>query len=226
MVKAKTGKTEKTQNIQTLKQKTKMKKVLLMLALLPATLMATMPGQPSKHAVTYKVDAAKSKVEWYAEKVTGKHNGIVTIKSGEVNNDHGKLSGTFAIDMTSITVTDLEGGMKGKLEGHLKSDDFFSVEKNPTATFIMTSVAPLADVKAGAPNFNVTGKLTIKGITNDVTFPAMIRFEGNTMTAKGDVKIDRTKYDIRYGSKTFFSDIGDKAIYDEFTIKLDIVAGM
>lgn len=91
--------------------------------------------------------------------------------------------------MTTITVTDLEGGMKGKLEGHLKSDDFFSVEKNPTATFIMTSVAPLADVKAGEPNFNVTGKLTIKGITNDVTFPAMIRFEGNTMTAKGDVKL-------------------------------------
>ncbi|MBK7969316.1 MAG: YceI family protein [Bacteroidetes bacterium] len=203
-----------------------MKKTLLLLALLPATLMATMPGLPSKHAVTYKVDAAKSKVEWYAEKVTGKHNGVVTIKSGEVNNDHGKLSGTFAIDMTTITVTDLEGGMQGKLEGHLKSDDFFAVEKNPTATFIMTSVAPLADVKAGEPNFNVTGKLTIKGITNDVTFPAMIRFEGNTMTAKGDVKIDRTKYDIRYGSKTFFSDIGDKAIYDEFTIKLDIVAGM
>ena len=68
-----------------------MKKVLLMLALLPATVMATMPGQPSKHAVTYKVDAAKSKVEWYAEKVTGKHNGVVTIKSGEVNNDHGKF---------------------------------------------------------------------------------------------------------------------------------------
>lgn len=201
-----------------------MKKTILFLAMIPATVMANMPDFPPVHSDNYKVDASKSKVEWYAEKVTGKHNGTVAIKSGEVSNDHGKLTGTFVMDMTSITVTDLEGGMKGKLEGHLKSEDFFSVEKNPTATFQMTSVAPLKDVKPGGPNFNVTGKLTIKGITGDISFPAMIKFDGNAMTAQGEIKIDRTKYDIRYGSKTFFTDIGDKAIYDEFTIKLDIAA--
>jgi polyisoprenoid-binding protein YceI len=146
--------------------------------------------------------------------------------SGELHNNHGRFGGKFIIDMNSITVTDLTGEKKGKLEGHLKSDDFFGVKNHPTSTFEISSLAPLAGVTPGSPNFNVTGKLTIKGITNDISFPAVVRFDGPNMTATGEVKVDRSKYDVRYGSKSFFADIGDKAIYDEFVLKLDIKASM
>jgi polyisoprenoid-binding protein YceI len=194
---------------------------ILSLSVASVALMAF--GNP-KHVDVYKVDASKSSVNWTGEKVTGKHMGTINIKSGELHNNHGRFSGKFTIDMNTIVCTDLSGDGKTKLEGHLKNDDFFGVDKFPTSTFEITGIAPLAGVKAGEPNFNISGKLTIKGITHDLTFPALIRFDGPVMTANADVKVDRTKYDIRYGSKSFFSDIGDKAIYDEFLMNFNIVA--
>ena len=201
-----------------------MKKPLLLLLLIPAVAAVAVPARLLLHVDTYITDVAASKIEWHAEKVTGKHNGTVKLASGEVNNNHGQLGGKFVVDMRSIAVTDLPEDRRGKLEGHLKSEDFFSVEKFPTSTFEIVSIAPRAGITADEPNFNVTGKLTIKGITNDITFPALIKFDGTKMTTKADVKVDRSKYDIRYGSKTFFPDIGDKAIADEFLLKVDMVA--
>ncbi len=125
--------------------------------------------------------------------------------------------------MNSLASTDLTGDKKAKLEGHLKSDDFFGVKTFPTSTFEIISLAPLSGVKAGEPNFNVTGKLTIKGKTNDISFPATIKFDGPNMTATGTVKVDRSKYDVRYGSKTFYADIGDKAIADEFGGPIQVI---
>jgi len=202
-----------------------MKKPLLLLLLIPAIAAIAVPARILSHVDTYVTDVNASKIQWFAEKVTGKHNGTISISSGEIHNNHGQLGGKFVFDMKTIAVTDLDPDKGGKkLEGHLKSEDFFSVEKHPTSTFEITSVAPRSGVSEGEPNFNVTGKLTIKGITNDITFPASIKFEGTKLTTKADVKVDRSKYDIRYGSKTFFPDIGDKAISDEFLLKIDVVA--
>lgn len=203
-----------------------MKKPLFLLLLIPALAAVAVPARVLLHSEVFKVDTKASKIEWTGEKVTGKHTGTVAISSGEVVNNHGKIGGNFVMDMTSITVTDLTGEKKGKLEGHLKSDDFFGVQKFPTSKFEIISVTPKSGVTAGSPNFDVKGNLTIKGITKEITFPAMIKFEGGKMTTEGELKVDRSKFDVRYGSKTFFEDIGDKAIYDEFTLKLNVVASI
>jgi len=113
--------------------------------------------------------------------------------------------------MTSLTSTDLSGEYQGKLNGHLKSEDFFGTEKFPTATLVFKSI-----VAKGANAFNVSGDLTIKGIKNPITFD--LATTANSATTKFNV--DRTKYGIRYGSKSFFDSIGDKAIDDEFELSV------
>jgi len=164
------------------------------------------------------VDTAASKLAWVGKKVTGQHNGTVKIKSGGLEVDGDKITGgSFVIDMTSIDVEDLSGEMKGKLMGHLRSDDFFSVDKYPTATFTITSVD-----KSDATNAThfIAGDLTIKGKTNKVTFPATVNMVGNKVNATAKFDLDRTKWDIRYGSGSFFDGLGDKMIYDDFEIDL------
>ncbi|WP_018479691.1 YceI family protein [Pontibacter roseus] len=175
---------------------------------------------------TYTVETSKSEVKWHAKKMTGEHMGDIALKSGQLNVDKNKVTGgTFVIDMTSISCSDVKDeGMNGKLVGHLKSDDFFGVEKHPTATFNVTELTPIAKAAAGQPNYNVKGNLTIKGITNPVTFPATITVKNGIATAKADVTVDRTKYDIRYRSSNFFENLGDKAIYDDFTVSLNVTA--
>lgn len=161
-----------------------------------------------------EIKTDKSSVTWKGYKVTGSHYGTVDIESGFLTFDNGKLTGgEFVVDMTTIVTNDLEGEYKGKLEGHLKSDDFFGVEKHPTAKMTFTKVK-----STGKNSYQVTGDLTIKDITAPVTFDLSVY--GNKATA--NVKIDRTVYDIRYGSTSFFDDLQDKAIYDEFDLVSDI----
>jgi polyisoprenoid-binding protein YceI len=161
-------------------------------------------------AQTKKVDAAKSSINWLAKKVTGQHNGTVNIKDGALVFKGKKLAGgTFTADMTSVTATDLTGEYLGKLNGHLKSEDFFSTEKFPTATLVFKKIGTKS-----ANVYTVTADLTIKGITNPVTFD--ITTTANSATTK--FMVDRTKYDIKYGSKSFFESIGDKAIDNEFEL--------
>ncbi|OEJ98482.1 lipid-binding protein [Flavivirga aquatica] len=156
----------------------------------------------------------KSKVVWKGYKVTGSHEGTITIESGSLTFDGEKLiGGEFVIDMTTINATDLEGEYKGKLDGHLKSDDFFGVKAHPKASLVFTKV------KASGKNaYEVTGDLTIKGKTNSATFS--ISVYGSKATAT--LKVDRTKYDVRYGSTSFFDGLKDKAIYDEFDLVVDL----
>jgi polyisoprenoid-binding protein YceI len=172
----------------------------------------------------YVVNAGQSNLIWKAEKVTGKHDGTVRISNGEITINGGKLvSGSFVIDMTSIAVVDIkDANMNGKLLGHLKSDDFFSVDKHKTSTFVVTAVT--AGSQAGS--YTVKGNLTIKGITKPIEFPAAIVVDGNTLRATATITVDRTQFDIRYGSKSFFEGIGDKAIYDNFTMELQMVANL
>lgn len=171
--------------------------------------------------VKYKADTSASTLNWHAKKVTGEHFGTVPVSTGELLVDNGVVkSGSFEIDVAALTVTDLtDKGMNDKLTGHLKSDDFFSVEKFPKANFVISSVT-----KKSGNDYTVKGKLTIKGKTDDVEFPATIVTAGKQLTATAKIVVDRTKYDIRYGSKKFFDNIGDKAIYDDFELDLKLVA--
>ena len=161
-----------------------------------------------------EIKVENSKVIWKGYKVTGSHEGTIALQSGILTFETEKLvGGEFVIDMTTITNTDLDGDNKGKLEGHLKSDDFFGVTTFPTATLVFK------DVKStGKNSYAVTGDLTIKGIKNPVSFD--ISIYGSKATAS--VKIDRSKFDVRYGSTSFFDNLKDKAIYDEFDLVTDL----
>lgn len=163
---------------------------------------------------TKTITVEKSKVVWKAYKVTGSHTGIISLKNGFLTFKKDKLiGGEFTIDMTTITNTDQSGEYKQKLEGHLKSDDFFGVKTHPTATLVFNKVKIL-----GKNSYSVTGNLTIKGITNPVNFE--ISIYGNKATAS--LKVDRAKYNVRYGSTSFFDNLKDKAIYDEFDLIVDL----
>lgn len=161
------------------------------------------------------VDVKASTVEWTGKKVTGAHNGTIQLKEGFLNlTEEGELTGgEFVMDMNSIVVTDLEGEYKTKLEGHLNSEDFFAVEKYSTSKLVITEATP----KSGNV-YSVTGDLTIKGKTEPVTFDMVVK--DNSAAAK--VVIDRTKYGIRYGSGSFFDNLGDKTIDDNFTLDVNL----
>ncbi|MES2286085.1 MAG: YceI family protein [Bacteroidota bacterium] len=179
-----------------------------------------------KHLTTYSVDTKATTATWLGKKVTGQHDGKINVSKGSVINDHNTITGgTIEFDMNSITCTDLtDKEWNDKLIGHLKSDDFFSSAKNPTAKFEITKVAPIETLKP-ENDFNVTGKLTIKGITNEITFPAKIKMDEKTMVVIAKIIINRTKFDIKYGSASFFESIGDKAISDDFELNVNLVAG-
>lgn len=162
-----------------------------------------------------QVIPSKSTITWVGKKVTGQHEGTINLKSGALLFKDNKLkSGKFIVDMTSINVTDLKAGEgKEKLEGHLKADDFFGTDKYATATLTFKKVTPKAD---GV--YTVMADLKIKEKTNLVTFD--ITVNGTTATTK--LVVDRTKYDIKYGSGSFFDNLGDKTISDNFDLTVSL----
>lgn len=175
------------------------------------------PGE----TVAYTVNTSDSNVQWKGYKVTGEHYGVVNIQSGTLQFEDGALTGgSFVIDMSTITCLDLQGKMADKLVGHLKSDDFFGVANHPTANFEITKV-----VSRGTPgDYKITGNLTIKETTKEIKFLANVtETDGNAM-ATADIQIDRSEFDVRYGSGSFFDGLGDKTIYDEFDMKIKLVA--
>ncbi|MHA8051384.1 YceI family protein [Aquirufa sp. ROCK-SH2] len=162
------------------------------------------------------VSTSASKVVWLAKKVTGEHNGTVNISKGSLAVDGNKLvGGNFTIDLKSIVCKDLtDPGYNQKFISHITSGDFFEVEKFPTANFVITKVA----------GNQVSGNMTIKGITKAITFPAQISVAGGKVAASATITLDRTDYNIKYGSKKFFESIGDKAIYDDFALTVSLVS--
>lgn len=194
-----------------------MKKVKLFIAL---TITLGLITKNLNAADTFKADVSKSKLEWVGEKVAGQHNGTINLAGGTLVIDGTKImSGSFEIDMNSITNVDLtDAEWNQKLVGHLKSDDFFGVAKFPKATFTITG--PVAFVKGSA---NVKGNLSIKGITQPITFKAAMQNTAEGIRFYAHIIVDRTKFDVRYGSGSFFDDLGDKTIYDEFKLKLNLL---
>ncbi len=182
-------------------------------------LLFTQPTADDTKAI-YKVNVADSKVAWTGEKIAGTHTGTINVSEGSLEFDGDRLTGgSFVIDMNSIVDTDMQGEYKEKLEAHLKSDDFFGVATYPTSSLKITKVVP-----AGKNKYTITGNITIKGTTQQITFPAELAINGNQVTATSNIVVDRSKFDVRYGSKSFFDDIGDKVIYDEFKLDVKLVA--
>jgi polyisoprenoid-binding protein YceI len=182
-------------------------------------------GMAAQAQGTAKVDTDKSILAWEATKIGGGHNGTVGIQSGTLKLNKNEISsGSFVIDMSSIVCLDIENAdYNAKLLGHLKSDDFFSTEKFPTATLTIKKVVRLKANSKGSTH-NIYAVLTIKGITNEVVFPAAVVGENGMITADAAFTIDRAKYDVRYGSTSFFPNIGDKAIGNDINFKVKIVA--
>lgn len=161
-----------------------------------------------------KIDLTKSKINWIGKKITGEHKGTINFKEGSLLFKDQKISGgTFIADMTTLTNTDQSGKDKEKLEGHLKSDDFFNTKNFTTSQLVFKSVSEKS------PNsYSVTADLTIKGKTRPITFDLLVK--GQKATAY--LKIDRTQYGIQYGSGSFFDDLGDRTIYDIFELNVEL----
>ena len=178
-----------------------------------------------QNAEKYKINTESSSIEWIGKKVTGQHNGNIKIAESELLVKKGVVEGgTINFDMTSITCLDMQGEYADKLIGHLKSEDFFSVEKHKTSTFKIKSLKAIKGAEEGKNNYTITGDLTIKGITNEISFPVIMASKGDDVVVVGEVNVDRTKWDIKYGSANFFEGLGDKAISNDFTIKFKIGA--
>ena len=167
------------------------------------------------------VNTSESTITWTAKKVTGQHHGKVPITSATLDYQNDRiLGGTFEMDMTSLTVEDItDPGMNKKLSDHLKSDDFFSVEKHNTSTFTITEAKT-----SNGTDYQLTGDLTIKGITKPVSFPAKVEAEGVKIIATGKLTFDRTHYDIKFRSGSYFENLADKLIYDDVELDVRLVA--
>lgn len=173
------------------------------------TLTATISAQSKK------VNPTTSTINWVGKKVTGQHSGTLNVKEGTLVFIKKKLKGALiVVDMTTINTTDLKKGEgKEDLDGHLKADDFFGTTKYPTAKIDFKLIADNGD-----GTYGITADLTIKDVTSPVTFK--LKVDKNTATT--DLKINRTKYGIKYGSGSFFENLGDKTISDDFDLNVNL----
>ncbi len=195
-----------------------MQKLLFSLIVLVGLSAFTVASQPGDGY--FKINTATSSVKWNAKKVTGQHHGSITVKDGTLQMQKNKLvGGSFTIDMASIKVLDLQGEMAGKLEGHLKSDDFFNAATFPSATLII-----LEAKETSKENYNIKANLTIRGITKAVEFPAVVKTDGKKYNASANITVDRSQFDVKYGSGSFYDNLGDKTIYDNFDLAVSLVA--
>jgi polyisoprenoid-binding protein YceI len=186
-----------------------MKRTLLLFVL--AALFITNVAAQSK----LNADTEKTKLSWLGEKVTGQHVGTINLQSGWLTMQDNKItSGEFVIDMASLK----DSEANARLETHLKSDDFFGVEKFPTAKLVITGSTPF-DKGSGV----VSGTLTIKGVSNPIEFKSTMQKKEDGVWFFANIVIDRTKYNVRYGSGSFFDNLGDKTIYDEFKLKVNLL---
>jgi len=169
---------------------------------------------------SFHVNSAQSKVEWLGKKVTGEHLGTINVSAGSIVLEGAQIrAADFVVDMRSIENTDLKDiGYKAKLEGHLKSDDFFGVNKFPESKFILTDSKLLQN-----GIYDVKGNITIKGITNPIEFKVTLDNQEEALHVSGKVVIDRSNFNVRYGSGSFFDNLGDKTIYDDFELNLDLI---
>ena len=170
---------------------------------------------------TFKLATAQSEIAWTGRKVTGAHNGTISIKDGYLAFENDQLvGGQFIIDTTSIRILDItDPSTNAQFAGHLASDDFFSSASFPTARFDIFSAK-----QKSANLYEINGNLTIKGITHPLNFDATIVADGETVTASGKIVVDRTLYNMKFRSGNFFLNLGDTLIYNDFDLNVHITA--
>lgn len=176
----------------------------------------------------FTLDAAASSLEWKATKKVGGHNGTIALKSGSLSVENGEVkAGNFAADMNGIKVLDLtDAKQNGDLTGHLKSPDFFDAAKNPESKFEITKVVSVS----GNPEMthNISGNLTIKGVTKEISIPAKVTVNGKELSATSTFKFNRKDFGMIYHSaedKTFdMKKMGDMLINDDVELKLNLKA--
>ena len=170
----------------------------------------------SENSINKDIDISKSSVKWLGEKVTGSHEGTISIKEGHLHFDNNTFTGgNIVIDMSTIECTDLVGEPKSSIEGHLSSDDFFGIKKYPTANL---EIVNAEKIKYSKNKYKVSAILEIKSIKNNVELEVVI----DNGSAIVDLVIDRTQYNIKYGSGSFFDNLGDKMIYDDFKLSVSL----
>jgi polyisoprenoid-binding protein YceI len=175
----------------------------------------------------YLVDTGVSVVEWIGRNINNRHSGRIVLADGEVLFTGGVLSGgRFVLDMTSISNLDLQDATwRDLLIRHLLSDDFFEVERYPTASFVVTGYEPLPGASPGMPNGHVTGNLTIRDVTRPITFPAVISAQGDgSIKAHTAFDIDRTLWNVCYGSGKHFERLGMHLVHDLISLELFLLA--
>lgn len=176
---------------------------------------------------TYEANVSESKIEWIGTKPVGSHHGTFVLKDGELIVSGEELKGgSFVIDVTSVTPDDQDAEGNAKLQGHLKSEDFFNVEQYPEGTFEITNVTEGVTDKETLvmkdATHTITGNLTLKGVTKSITFPAKVNVQGDKVTADANFNIDRTQWNIVYGND---KSLGDKFIRPEVNLQVHLVAG-
>ncbi len=166
----------------------------------------------------FEIKNRQSRIDWIGRKVTGAHNGTIEIKEGSFTVNEGKVTdGTIIIDMSTISILDVtDPATNQQFAGHLASDDFFSIEKFPTAALEITTVEAVGN------QYHFEGNLTIKGISHVVAFDAEVESTESNFNLVGKLVIDRTKYGIRFRSGNFFKDLGDTLIYNDFELDFTI----
>ncbi len=190
-----------------------MKKIILNISLI-ASLLLFQSFINENPLVEEKSVVTNSKIVWKGYKVTGSHEGTIDLKSGSLTFEDEKLTGgEFVLDMTSIKCTDLSEDYAPKLEGHLKSEDFFSTDTYPTAKLKITKAK-----SSGKNTYKVKADITIKEITKSIKFDVSVY--GKKATAS--LTIDRTDFNVKYGSGSYFDGLKDKLIYDDFDIVIDL----
>lgn len=169
----------------------------------------------------FKLESAKSNINWIGRKVTGSHNGTIDIKEGTLVFNNGKLSeGNVVIDTTSIKILDItDPATNAQFAGHLASDDFFNSAEYPEALFVITSATPGSN-----DTMHIDGNLTIKGIKHPTAFDALVTSNDSNATLSGKIVIDRTKYGIKFRSGNFFKDLGDTLIHNDFELNINVTA--
>ena len=170
----------------------------------------------SENSINKDIDISKSSVKWIGEKVTGSHEGTFSIKEGHLHFDNNTFTGgNVVIDMSTIECTDLVGEPKSSIEGHLSSDDFFGIKKYPTANL---EIVNAEKIKYSKNKYKVSAILEIKSVKNNIELEVVI----DNGSAIVDLVIDRTLYNIKYGSGSFFDNLGDKMIYDDFKLSVSL----
>jgi len=172
------------------------------------------------------VDTEHSAVGWVGRNPGGSHEGTLRVRSGGATVHEGRVAkGAFEIDMSTIEVADLSGDMAALLKRHLESDDFFAVDRHPVAHFEITRMTPIEGATPGAPNFDAEGKLTLRGVTNPVAFPAIAMLRGeNELALEAHFDIERTRWNVNYGSGKLYAHLGMHLVNDHISIQVRVLA--